>query len=84
LVLLKKLSVTLLNVLNEAVLGLHLVGILLQAEALVGASRRDLLKHGAHVLGVACHECPTCVVSLTLRVTNGSPALAPQRFALVN
>jgi hypothetical protein len=43
-VLLKKLSVTLLNVLDGMVLGLHLVGVLLQAEALVGASCCDLLK----------------------------------------
>jgi hypothetical protein len=71
-VLLKKLSVTLLNVLNGAVLGLHLVGILLQAEALVGASRRDLLKQGAHVLGAACRECPPSVVGQKLGVTNSS------------
>jgi hypothetical protein len=69
-VLLKKLSVTLLNVLDEAVLGLHLVDILLQVEALVDASRRDLLKLGAHVLGAACHERPPRMVGRKLGVTN--------------
>jgi hypothetical protein len=43
-ILLEKLSVALLNVLDGTVLSLHLVGVLLQAEALVGASRCDLLK----------------------------------------
>jgi hypothetical protein len=43
-VLLEKLSVALLNVLDGVVLGFHLTGILLLEEALVGASRRDLLK----------------------------------------
>jgi hypothetical protein len=82
-VLLKKLSVILLNVLDGAVLGLHLVDILLQAEALVGASRCDLLKQGAHVLGIACRECPTRVVGRKLRVTNGGHVLTPHRVALV-
>jgi hypothetical protein len=50
LVLLMELPATLLNVLDGAVLGLHLVGVVLQAEVLVGASHRDLLEHGAHML----------------------------------
>jgi hypothetical protein len=41
-ILLKKLSVALLNVLDGMVLGLHLAGVLLQAE--VSARRYDLLK----------------------------------------
>jgi hypothetical protein len=43
-VLLKELSVALLNVLDGAVLGLHLAGVLLQAEAQVSAHHYDLLK----------------------------------------
>jgi hypothetical protein len=43
-VLLEKLLVALLNVLEGAVLGLHLAGVLLQAEAQVSARHRDLLK----------------------------------------
>jgi hypothetical protein len=43
-VILKKLSVALLNVLGGIVLGLHLTGILLQVEAQVSAHRCDLLK----------------------------------------
>jgi hypothetical protein len=43
-VLLQKLSVALLDVLDGAVLGLHLTGALLQAEAQVSARRCDLLK----------------------------------------
>jgi hypothetical protein len=43
-ILLKKLSVALLNVLDNAVLGLHLAGVLLQAEAQVSVHRCDLLK----------------------------------------
>jgi hypothetical protein len=43
-VLLKKLSVALLNVLDGAVLGLHLSGVLLQVEAQVSAHHCDLLK----------------------------------------
>jgi hypothetical protein len=82
-VLLKELSVILLNVLDEAVLGLHLVDILVQAEALVGASHRDLLKYGAHMLDIACCERPTDVVSWMLRVANGSHALTPHCFALI-
>jgi hypothetical protein len=40
----KKLSVALLNILDSAVLGLHLAGVLLQVEAQVSAHRCDLLK----------------------------------------
>jgi hypothetical protein len=43
-VLLEKLSVALLNVLDDAVLGLHLPDALLQAEAHVSTRRCDLLK----------------------------------------
>jgi hypothetical protein len=50
---------------------------------LVGASHRDLLKHGAQVLGVACHECPPLVVSQMLGVTNGGQALSPRCVALI-
>jgi hypothetical protein len=68
-VLLKELSVALLNALDEAVLGLHLVGV--------------LLKQGAHVLGIACRERPTGVVSQTLGVTNDGHTLTPHRIALI-
>jgi hypothetical protein len=43
-ILLEKLSVALLNVLDSAVLGLHLASVLLQAEAQVSTLRRNLLK----------------------------------------
>jgi hypothetical protein len=43
-VLLKELSVALLDILDGAVLGLHLVSALLQAEAQVSAHRCDFLK----------------------------------------
>jgi hypothetical protein len=43
-ILLQKLSVTLLDVLDDAVLGLHLTGALLQMEAQVSAHHYDLLK----------------------------------------
>jgi hypothetical protein len=43
-VLLKELSVALLDVLDGTVLGLHLAGVLLQAEAQVSTHRCDLLK----------------------------------------
>jgi hypothetical protein len=49
-VLLKKLSVALLNVLDGAILDLHLAGVLLQAEAQVSARCCDLLKQGGHML----------------------------------
>jgi hypothetical protein len=82
-VLLKELLVALLNVLDGAVLGLHLVGILLQAEALVGANHHELLKHGAHVLGMACCERLTRVVGQKLGVANGGHALTPHRITLI-
>jgi hypothetical protein len=82
-VLLKKLSVTLLNVLDGAVLDLHLADVLLQARAQVSARRYDLLKQGAHVLGVACRERPTRMVSRKLGVANGGHALTPHRVGLV-
>jgi hypothetical protein len=62
-VLLKKLSVALLNVLDGAILDLHLAGVLLQAEAQLRARRCDLLKHGAHVL-----ECPHGPCSAPARI----------------
>jgi hypothetical protein len=49
----------------------------------VDASRRDLLKHGAHVLGVVCHERPTHVVGQKLRVANGGHTLTPHRVTLI-
>jgi hypothetical protein len=70
--LLKELSVAHLDVLDEAIPSLHLVGVLLQAEALVNASRGGLLKQGAYVLDVACHERPTRVVGRH----SGSPTAA--------
>jgi hypothetical protein len=81
-ILLKELSVALLNVLNGAVLGLHLPGVL-QVKAQVSACRCDLLKQGAHVLGVACREHPTRVVGGKLGVTNGGHVLTPHRVALI-
>jgi hypothetical protein len=82
-VLLRKLLVALLDVLDDAVLGLHLIGALLQTEAQVGTRRCDLLKQGAHVLGVACSKCPTRMVGQKLGVTDGSHALTPHLVALV-
>jgi hypothetical protein len=82
-VLLQKLSVALLDVLDDAVLGLHLIGALLQTEAQVSARCCDLLKQGAHVLGVACGKRPTCMVGRKLGVADGSHALSPHRVALV-
>jgi hypothetical protein len=82
-VLLKKLSVALLNVLNGVVLGLHLVGVLLQAEAQVSTHRCDLLKQGAHMLGVACRERPTRMVGRKLGVANGGLAVTPHCIALI-
>jgi hypothetical protein len=81
--LLKEISVALLDLLDEAILGLHLVGVLLQAEALVSAGRGGFLKQGARVLGVACRERPTRVVGRKLGVTNSSHVLTPHRVALV-
>jgi hypothetical protein len=82
-VLLKKLSVALLNILDGAVLGLHLAGALLQAEAQVSAHRCDLLKQGAHVLGIPCREHPTHMVGRKLGVTNSGHALTLHRIALI-
>jgi hypothetical protein len=82
-VLLQKLSVALQDVLDDMVLGLHLTGTLLQTEAQVSACRCDLLKQGAHVLGLACGKRPTCVVGQKLWVADGGHALTPHRVALV-
>jgi hypothetical protein len=82
-VLLQKLSVVLLDVLDDTVLGLHLIGALLQTEAQVSTRCRDLLKQGAHVLGVACGKHPTRMVGQKLRVADGGHALTPHRIALV-
>jgi hypothetical protein len=78
-VLLQKLSVALLDVLDNAVLDLHLTGALLQTEAQVSAHRCDLLKQGAHVLGVACHKRPTHMVGQKLEVADGGHAHTPHR-----
>jgi hypothetical protein len=43
----------------------------------------DLLKHGAHVLGVACGKRPTRMVGQKLGVTDGGHELTPHRVALV-
>jgi hypothetical protein len=83
-VLLEELSVAHLDVLDNAVLFLHPVVVLLQAQALIGASHHDLLKQGAHVLGIACRESPTRVVSLTLEVVDGGQALTPNCVALIS
>jgi hypothetical protein len=82
-VLLQKLSVALLDVLDDAVLDLHLINALLQMEAQVSAHRCDLLKQGAHVLGVACGKRPTRMVGQKLGVTDGSHVLTPHRVALI-
>jgi hypothetical protein len=82
-VLLQKLSVALLDVLDDVVLGLHLTSALLQAEAQVSARRCDLLWQGAHVLGIACREHPTRMVGRKLKVTDGGHVLTPHRVALV-
>jgi hypothetical protein len=79
-VLLQKLSVALLDVLDDAVLGLHLIGALLQTEVQVSARRCDLLKQGAHVLGVACSKRPTRMVGRKLGVTDGGHMLTPHRI----
>jgi hypothetical protein len=71
-ILLKKFSIALLNVLDGAVLGLHLASVLLQAEAQVSARRCGLLKQRAHVLGQK------------LGVTNGGHALTPHHVALIS
>jgi hypothetical protein len=71
-VLLMELSVGLLDVLDGAVLGIHLIGALLWVEAQVSAHHCDVLKQGAHMLGVACCERPTHMVGQKL----GSPTAA--------
>jgi hypothetical protein len=82
-VLLQKLSVALLEVLDDAILGLHLIGTLLQTEAQVSARCYDLLKQGAHVLDVACSKRPTRMLGRKLGVTDGGHALTPYRVALI-
>jgi hypothetical protein len=80
-VLLQKLSVALLDVLDDVVLGLHLIGALVQTEAQVSTCCRDLLKKGAHVLGVACGKRPTRMVGRRLGVVDSGHALTPHRVA---
>jgi hypothetical protein len=75
--------VALLDVLDDAVLGLHLTGALLQMEAMVSVCRCDLLKQGAHMLGVACSKRPTRMVGRELGVTDGGHTLTPHRVALI-
>jgi hypothetical protein len=82
-VLLQKLLVTLLDVLYDAVLGLHLTGAILQTEAHVSSRRCDLLKQGAHVVGVACGKRPTRMVGRKLGVADGGHVLTPHHVALV-
>jgi hypothetical protein len=71
-ILLKKLSIALLNAFYGAVLGLHLAGVFLQAEAQVSIHHHDLLKQGGHMLGAVCRERPTRVVGWKLGVTNAA------------
>jgi hypothetical protein len=82
-VLLQKLSIALLDVLDNAVLGLHLIDALLQTEAQVSTRCHDLLKQRAHVLGVACGKRPTRMVGQRLGVTDGGHTLTPYRVALI-
>jgi hypothetical protein len=82
-ILMKKLSVALLNVLDCTVLGLHQASVLLQAEAQMSARHCDLLKQGAHMLGVECCKHPTRMVGQKLGVANGGHALTPDRIALI-
>jgi hypothetical protein len=49
----------------------------------VSARHCDLLKQGAHVLGVACGKRPTHMVGQKLEVADGGHALIPHRVALV-
>jgi hypothetical protein len=44
---------------------------------------RDLLKQGAHVLGVACSKRPISMVGRKLGVADGGRALTPHRIALI-
>jgi hypothetical protein len=83
-VLLQKLLVALSDILDGVVHGLHLTGALLQTEAQVSARHCDLLKQGAHVLGVASHERPTRMVGRKLGVADGGHMLTPHRIALVS
>jgi hypothetical protein len=82
-VLLQKLSVALLDVHDDVVLGLHLTSALLQTEAQVSARRCDLLKQGAHVLGIAGREHPTRMVGRKLGVADGGHVLTPHHVALI-
>jgi hypothetical protein len=82
-VLLQELSVALLDVLDDTVLGLHLIDALLQMEAQVSSRRCDHLKQGADVLGVACSKRPTRMVGQKLRVADGGHALTPHHVALI-
>jgi hypothetical protein len=82
-ILMKKLSVALLNVLDCTVLGLHQAGVLLQAEAQMSARHCDLLKQGAHMLGVECCKHPTRMVGRKLGVANNGHTLTPDRIALI-
>jgi hypothetical protein len=52
-------------------------------EAQVSARRCDLLKQGAHVLGVACAKRPPRMVGRELGVADGGHALTPHRVALI-
>jgi hypothetical protein len=83
-VLLKNLSIALLNVFDGVILGLHRTGAFLQVEAQVSPHRCVLLKQGAHVLGVACCKCPTRMVGRKLEVTNGGHAPTPHCVALIS
>jgi hypothetical protein len=82
-VLLQKLSIALLDVLDDVILGLHMIGALLRTEAQVSARCCDLLKQGAHVLGVACGKRPTRMVGRKLGVTDGGHTLTPHSVALI-
>jgi hypothetical protein len=53
--------------------------ILLQAQVLVDTNFHELLKHGAHVLSVACHEGPPRMVGQKCGVTDGGQACTPHR-----
>jgi hypothetical protein len=50
---------------------------------LVGADGCDLLKQGAHVLGIARRERPPHVVGQKRGVGSGGQALTPHQVALV-
>jgi hypothetical protein len=82
-VLLEELTVALLDVYDGVVLFLYSVVVLLQVQMLEGASHHDLMKQRTHVLGVACRERPTRVVSFMLEVANGGQALTPNCVALI-